>query len=406
MGRLARWRGIVGLAGRRLWRRATAIAPRQVAFTVSGIAIPVALLVVVTSISVGLAAGGTVASPDVDYWVVPESGASSPVVSVGGPRFGGVHDVSARLNERGDVAYATPVLLELVRAEAGAASEYVLAVGVVPGGDPVELAGASTAGLTPGDPHYANGDFDGPRTDEVVLSGAAGTLLGSATGDSLDLHLGGASRSVTVANVTAGSGASGNLPVVIVHLSELQTLTGAAAGDQADQLLVQTTDPGVRSVLAGLYPQSLVLEQRGFSAGQVVDSSLSLAVALAALAVALIVGTLSAATTLGLAVAASSGERAVLAAVGVSRRSRAAMLAVEALVVAAVGGLLGVVLGFAGVPLANRLATRFVSDVTVARWQPELGAYGLGVALLIGLLVLPYLLLVSRRTTTLESLSE
>lgn len=406
MGRFARWRGVVGLAVRRFWRRATAIAPRQVAFTISGIAIPVALLVIVTSISFGLAAGGTIQSQDVDYWVVPESGASSPVVSVGGPSFGAVHEVSARLNEREDVRYASPVLLELVRVGSGSGAEYVIAIGVVPGASPVELAGASTAGLTPGDPHYADGTYNGTWTDEAVLSHAASTLLETGAGERLQVHVGGTSRDVTVANASGPSAGSGNLPVLLMHLSELQSLTGAASGDQADQLLVQTTDPGVRPVLEGLYPRSIVLEKGGIATQQVLDSSLALAVGLTALAVALIVGALSAATTLGLAVAASSSERAVLAAIGISGRSRATMLAVEALLVSLLGGVVGVAAGFGGIPLANRLARRFLADVTVARWQPALAAYGLAVALAIGLLVLPYLLLVSRRTTTIESLIE
>ena len=417
VGRLARWRGVVGLALRRTWIRATQGAPRQVGFTVTGIALPVALLVVVSSVSLGLAAGGTVQSPDVDYWVVPESGASSPVVSVGGPRLGEVHPTSASLDARADVEYATPVLLELVRVRAGGSSgdgdrgttdgdEYVLAVGVVPGESPVEVAGASTAGLTPGDPHYADGAYDGPQTGEVVLSAGAATLLGVERGGSVSVAVGGSSQEFDVVNVSAAGSAATDLPVAVVHLAELQSLTGAARGDQADQLLVRTTDPGVRPVLESAYPRTVVVERGGIGAGRVVDSTLSLAVALAALAVALIVGVLFAATTLGLAVAASARERAVLAALGFSGRSRSAVVAVEALVVAVAGGLLGVALGFAGVPLSNRLAARLVAETTVARWDPLLVPYGLGVAVLIGLVVLPYLLVVSRRTTTMEALVE
>lgn len=413
MGRLARWRGVAGLALRRTWIRATRRAPRQVGFTVTGIALPVALLVVVTSVSLGLAAGGTVQSPDVDYWIVPESGASSPVVSVGGPRLGEVHRTSASLDARGDVAYATPVLLSLVRVRPsaggstdGPAGEYVLAVGVVPGESPVEVAGASTAGLAPGDPHYADGGYDGPESDEVVLSAGAATLLGVEPGGSVSVAVGGSSRELDVVNVSAAGSAATDLPVAVVHLAELQSLTGADRGDQADQLLVRTTDPGVRPALEAAYPRTVVVERGGIGAGRVVDSTLSLAVALSALAVALIVGVLFAATTLGLAVAASARERAVLAALGFSARSRSAVVAVEALVVAAVGGVLGVALGFLGVPLSNRLAARFVADATVARWDALFVPYGLGVAVLIGLVTLPYLLVVSRRTTTMEALVE
>ena len=407
MGRLARWRGVVGLALRRTWTRATRSAPRQVGFTVTGIALPVALLLIVTSVSLGLAASGTVASDDVDYWIVPESGASSAVVSVGGPQFGQVHPVGERLSARPNVEYATPVLLSVLPAEVGGTREFVLAVGVVPPATPIGVAGVSTAGLAAGDPHYADGGYDGPRTDEAVVSRPAASLLGLGRGDSLELTAaGGRNRTLSVANVSSAGTEAGELPVVLVHLSELQTLTGAADGDRADQLLVGTNDPAVRPALEGVYPRSIVLARGGLDAGGVADSSLALAVGLAALAVALTVGVLFAATTLGLAVAAASRERAVLAALGVSGRSRAAMLAVEALAVSLAGGLLGVGLGVAALPVANRLARRYVAEVTVAQFHPALVGYGLAAALAIGLLVLPYLLVMGRRTTSAASLVE
>ncbi len=404
--RRARWLGVVGLGLRRLRTRATRTAPRQVAFTVTGVAVPVALLLVVTSVSLGLAAGGTVASPDVDYWIVPESGGGSAVVPVEGPRFGRTHEAAARLADREDVADATPVLLELLRFEAGGTAEYVLAVGVVPGEAPLEVSGVSTAGLTPGDPHYAGGAYDGLRTDEVALSTGAAGLLGVSAGDDVRARTGaGGNRTLTVAGVS-GAGPGGDLPVAVVHLAELQTLSGAAADDAADQLLVRTTDPSVRPALERVYPRSTVVARGGLGVGRVAVSALSEALVAAPLAVALVVGALSAATTMGLAVAAASAERAVLAAVGFSGRSRAVLLAVEALALSLLGGALGVTLWWLALPLANRVAGRVVADATVARHHPELVAYGLAAAAAIGLLVLPYLLLVGRRTTTVEGLAE
>ena len=403
--RIATWLGLAGLAGRRLAARATRTAPRQVAFTVTGVALPVALLLVVTSVSLGLAGGGTVASADADYWLVPEDGAGSAVVPVEGPRFGSVHAAASRLEARDDVAHATPVLLELVHFEAGGRSAWVLAVGVVPGEAPLDVAGVSTAALAPGDPHYADGGYDGPRTDEVVLSSGAAALLDVDAGAAVTASTRRAARPLTVVAVDAGA-QGGELPVAVVHLAELQTLTGTAAGDAADQLLVHATAPSARAALAGVYPRSTVVERGGLGAGRVLDDDLATAVAAAALAVALVVGALSAATAMGLAVAASSADRAVLSAVGFSARSRAGLLAVETLALALAGGVLGVAGWLAAVPLANRVAARYVADTTVARVHPELAAYGLAAALAIGLLVLPYLLVVGRRTTTVEALVE
>lgn len=405
VGRVARWVGLVQLGWRRVHTRALRTAPRQTAFTISGIAIPVALLLVVTSLSLGLATGGTVASADVDYWIVPESGASSAVVGVEGPRFGQVHETAARLAARDGVRDATPVLVELLRLETPSGAEWVVTVGMIPGERPSTIAGVSTAGLTPGDPHYATGTYEGPLTNQVVLSSGASALLGATAGDGVRAIGSGTNRSLTVVNVS-GPAPTGDFPVAVVHLAELQSLTGAAGGDTADQLLVRTSDPSVRPALEGVYPRSTVVTRGGLGIGQAAGSALAVAVAAAALAVALVVGGLSASSSMGVAVAASSRERALLSALGFSPRSRAVVLAIEALVLAILGGLLGVAIWLASVPVVNRIGRSYVAETRVVSVHAELVAYGLGVAVVIGLLVLPYLLWIGRRTTRLEALVE
>lgn len=398
--RLARWRGLLGVAVHR------ALAPggaRQLWLTVAGVAVPVALLLVVTGMGFGLATESTVRSPGVDYWVVPEgASAGSSVVSVGGPQLGEVHATSARVNEWPEVEYSTPVLLEVVRVSSGEASEFVLAVGVVPRAAAESFVGVSTAGLTPGDPYFAAGDWTG----EAVLSTGAAAQLGAAEGSTLRVETTGAApdRDLAVTRIerTSGSGLA-DFPVVLVHLGELQALTGAEAGDRADQLLVKTAEPGVRPALAALYPNTLVLSRTGLAVRQTVRSELPLAMAGLAFVVALVVGGLFVASTMGLAVAAESRTRALLAALGFSGRSRAALVAIEALVVAVLGGVVGVGLGAAGILAVNAGARRVV-DLPVARFEPVLVGYGVGVAALIGLAVAPYLLVVSRRTTDMEAL--
>lgn len=409
--RLARWWGLVTLAGRRVLSSASGMESRQVALHVAGVAIPVALMLVVTSVSVGLATGTTVRSPDVDYWIVPESGnAQSAVVSVSGPQFGRVHQVSDRLNGREDIAYATPVLLELLQLQSGETTEYVLAVGVIPGETPTEIGGVSTAALAAGDPHFANGTYNGTWTGEAALSAAAAELLGARNGNTLAVSRPTGrpiNRTVTVVGTSRGGEAVvGELPIALVHLSELQTITGAAAGDQADQILVETTRPEAKAALATVYPRSVVLSRVGLTTREVGQSQLPLALGVAGLVVAVVLGLLFAASTMGLAIADDSRNRAVLRALGVSGRSRATIVATQALIVTLIGGIVGVGLGVVGVRVTNVLAQRYIVDVPVASFHPTLVAYGIGVALVIGLLTVPYLLVVSRRTTTIDALRE
>lgn len=408
--RLARWRGLFGLAGRRVAARATGQGSRQLWLTVAGVALPVALLLVVTSVSTGLATGATVTNPDVDYWIVPESGdAASAVVSVGGPQLGRVHATSTRLSERDGIDHATPVLRSMVQVRAASGrEEFVIAVGVVPRATPDRFAGVSTAGLSPGDPYFADGRYDGAHTGEAVLSAGAAELLGASAGSTLGVGAAsaGRNRSFTVVNVSEGGAtAGGTLPVMVVHLSELQAVTGADAGDRADQLLVSTTEPGVREALEGVYPESLVLTRSGLATQRLFDAALPRALSLTALAVALVVGVLFAGSTLGLAVAAEGRHRALLSALGVSGRSRAAVLAVEVTIVALVGGVAGAALGAAGAAAINLVALRTLTTLPVAVFRPVFVGYGLAVALAIGLATVPYLLAVGRRTTAVEDLT-
>lgn len=405
--RFARWRGILGVAVRRVGAMAGSRGSRQVWLTIIGVGVPVALMLVVTGLAFGLVSETTVRSPGVDYWIVPEAGtAQSSVVSVGGPQLGGVHGVSTQLSARPDVEYATPVLLELVKVTGDGTSEFVLAVGVIPREPGDEFVGVSTAGLSPGDPFYGNGSYDGVWTGEAVVSAGAAALLGTTPGSSLGIESSNAAgnRSFTVVAVGGEGSGLGEFPVVVVHLSELQWLTGAESGDQADQLLVKTSDPDVRPVLASVYPRTLVLSRTGLAVQQVIASDLPLALGGIALVVAVGIGSLFAASTMGLTIAADSTTSAVLAAIGFSARSRAALIATQAVTVTLLGGLLGVLLGAIGIGVINVAATRVVGEIPIARFDPVLVAYGVGAGVVIGLITVPYLVVVSRRTTTMEDL--
>ena len=171
-------------------------------------------------------------------------------------------------------------------------------------------------------------------------------------------------------------------------------------------ILVMAAGPGAKPALEGVYPRTLVVERGGATGVRVFDSALPLAMGAASLLVAVVVGVLFAASTMGLAIAADGRTRAVMAAVGVSGRSRAGVVAAQAIVLALAGGVVGVVLGVGGIGLTNVLSARYLGAPTVAEFHPVFVGYGLGVALLIGLLTVPYLLAVSRRTTTVGDLAE
>jgi hypothetical protein len=112
-----------------------------------------------------------------------------------------------------------------------------------------------------------------------------------------------------------------------------------------------------------------------------------------------VTGTLLVGTAFGFELAADSRSRDVLAALGVSARSRAGIVGVELGVVSLYGAALGVAV-WAVVGLVLRGAFRLLFDAPVVGLDPRFAVYGFAVAAGIGLLSLPYLLLLGSRSGT------
>lgn len=395
--RLARWRGLLGVGWQRVHHRLRNGGSRQTLVCVLGIALPVALLLLVVSISLGLVADPAT-SNGADYWVVPE-GASSAVTDVDSAQLGAVHPTAERVTERSDVEHASPMLVDFAVLNGPEAEGlHVLVVGVVPSESQHRVAPLPTHGLTPSDPYYANGSYDGEWTGEVVLSESAATELGVSEDGSVTPRGSGRNFTVTSVEPPAQAGLT-QLPIAVVHLSELQRLTGAHETDSADQLVVFAPDGTAETerALESLYPQTTVQTRGGLLSERGTDSQLPAAMSLAALLIALTTGTLLVSTAFGFELAADRRSREVLSALGVAGRSRAAIVGTELGVVSLYGGGLGVGIWAVGLAIANRLATaRF--GAPLAPHDPRFMLYGIGVAMLIGFLSLPYLLVVSWRS--------
>ena len=401
-GRGRRLAGLVRLGVHRTVARTT--RSRQVAFAAVGVALAVMLVVTVGGVALALASGSAVGG-DVDYRIVPAaSSVESIAVRVGGPKLGGVHGTTAELAEDPRIEYVTPIDFQVLRLSnpATGRAEYVLVAGVIPERG-ASVGGLSLSALRPGDPHYANGSFDGEWTGEMVVSEAAGRLLDATPGTSLRIEAA-PGRPFTVVGreeATLSSGI-GSVPVAVVHLAELQAITGGTVADQADQILVRTDDPSVRRDVERLYPRTEVVTAGDLS-GELSRSSLPLAVAVTALVTALTVGTLLVGTTMGLATVDDRRSLATFAAVGFSERSRVLLVLVEVLSTAVLGGVGGVALGVGGIALTNAASKRYVG-APVASVDARLLVAGVVVSVLIGLFAAVYPLWLSRRTPVVEVL--
>ncbi len=392
--RFVRLAGLVRIGTHRGLTRAVGAQNVRVLLSVVAVAVSITLLLVVTGLALGLGAETTTYGSGVDYWIVPEGGAGSALVSTGGPMLGETHATTATLEERDDVDYATPVLTHPVELESSTEREFVLAVGVVSAEGAPRVAGLDTTALTPGDPHHETGD----RTGEIVASEAAASILDVDRGDEVTFKS--TNETGTVVAVDERDDISADVPIVLVQLSELQTITGADDGDQADQILVDGTGSDLRSDLETVYSGTSVETRSGLLARDTADTDLSLALALGGLVIAIGVGTLFVATVLGMEVVANRNELAAMAAIGLAPSSRLTIIGIETVMTTLIGGALGVLGGTLGITTLNATAGQVLGTGTVAIFHPAMLGYGLVVAVVIGLLTIPYLYVLVRRLDT------
>lgn len=410
MGRVARVIGLLALGVHRVTGRVRAGRGRRTALSVVGVALAVGLMLIVTGTSLGLATQNSVYGANVGYWIVPQSASASTMpVSVGGPRFGSVHAASVHMSSFSGVHYATPVSFAVANLSTANASAYVLVAGVVVH-PAVTISGVDTTALASGDPHYANGTYNGSWTGQMVVSSGAAGLLNATDGTAVTFPAGhganaSAGRFHVVSVQSASANAVGSFPIAVVHSSELQSLTGSSDGDTAGRILVNTNRPSVRKRLASVYPDSKVVSASGGSLRTITDSKLALAVGLTAFVVAVVVGTLFVATSMGLEVTADRREFATLAALGLPWRSQALVLGAQTVTVTLVGGVLGAALGIGGIAATNQLAEFLLGTGRIARFTPVLAGYGIAVAVAIGVLAVPYLVWLLTRTSVLDNLS-
>ena len=233
----------------------------------------------------------------------------------------------------------------------------------------------------PGDPHYANGTYAGPRTGAVVLDQALATVLGVGVGSTVWASAQGAAGPADLpgwfANATALTivGISGPFWLIpsallaFLYLSEAQELSGghAVTSDTATLLLVHLHDPSAATTdqarLETAFPGLTV-----FTLSNILGAVAS-AVALYRTfgevigVVGVIVATLFTTTVLLMSVDDRSREIAVLRAIGHSRATIALLVLEESMMLAALGFGVGLAGGIVGTYALNDVLARLVTGL-------------------------------------------
>lgn len=408
MSRRTQLTAVIGLGIRRVIGRLRGAAPGRMAVCIAGVAVAIGLLVVVTGLSLGLASSTTVESDDIDYWIVPDdAGAGSVPLESESARLSQVHNVTAELRQDDRIEYVSPVVLQPLRLSnpATGESEYIIAVGVIPTTDQRRVANMNISALNSDYQHYAGGGYTGPWTGEFVASPSVAEQLGLTPGDQVTVENTDRSMTLTHINDQEMTAGFGEVPAIVMPLAELQSVTGLEAADEADQILVSTTDPAVESDLANIYPRTDVVSRGGLTGVDATPTSLPLAMALAATLVAGGIGVAFVATMMGLELTAGRRELAVLSAVGFSERARALVVVSETVTVAVLGGLVGVGLGTLTMVGVNAGVASTLGLPAIGTLTPGLIGYAFVAAVAVGVCAAPYPLYLTLRTNTLEELT-
>ncbi len=206
----------------------------------------------------------------------------------------------------------------------------------------------------------------------VVLSSSDAAQVDVSDGDSLTVNGPAGSAVLTVAVTEAG------LERAVLTRSDLDGLVEGAA---ASTLWVGLDDPGAAGAVVPHVQDAVAdsgeavgvtgaaVERAGYE--QVIDTMLG--VVLGLLAVAVVIALIGVANTLSLSVIERRRESATLRAIGLSKAQLRGMLAIEGLLIAGVGAVLGVVLGLVYGWAGSAAALGVMGDVVLAVPWREIG---------------------------------
>jgi putative ABC transport system permease protein len=332
--------------------------PARTTFTAAGIAVGVATIVALLSFTQGLreTAAGFVHLGGSDLGIF-QANVSDPTASILPASMVG------RLQARPEVARATPLLLlvEDVRGDAAA---------VVFGAEP---NGFFSRGLV-----LLEGHTPAPKASEILIGDRLAAQLHLAPGAAIAVH----GRPYRVAGVYH-TGILFEDSGAVLPLAQAQALAGRP-GEQTS--VVIELAPGVRAAQASrtlerAFPGTQAITDPGQALRAGANGTLISKAILVIVVIALLVGALSVANTMAMAIVERQGELGLLSTVGWSPLRVAALIFGEGVAVSLIGAAAGLLLGVIGGGLLTRAlgVSAYVS--------PSITAWGLGRGLLVGVAI-------------------
>jgi putative ABC transport system permease protein len=398
--------------------------PGRSALTALGIGLAVGLVVLLLAISNGIQTSASALATASGVDLVGAS-ANTTITSGEFPPLSGAHVLAQRIPAVdpnvasaspwlvGDLTFGNATLWADANSSSVPTSWSPTSSGTV-GWIPSDNVGIQTPDLyngtgftLPGDPHYANGTYSGPRTHEIVLDQGLASVLHAAVGSWVwaspssppsSTALPGWYANATAFQVVGISGPFWLIPsalLAFVYLSEYQEISGGATRgtDYASLLLIHLTDP-TRAPTDQVEIETAFPSLSVFTLSNIlgaIQHVVNLYRTFGELIglIGLVVAALFTTTVLQMSVDDRSRELALLRAVGHTRASVGSLVVEEALVLALLGLAVGLPIAYLGAYALNLVLLHLVSGLpsgfSFISFDLGVTLYGVLIVLVIGL---------------------
>ncbi|MDQ2052630.1 ABC transporter permease [Natronolimnohabitans sp. A-GB9] len=352
----------------------------RLGLAIVGIALAVLSMTLLAGVGMGVLETGEqqFEAADRDLWVTT---GETRLTTAGGGGFENVlsdsRNVSAEMESHEDVSTAAPLAFETVYVGTDPDDDFQTFVGTgVPGsGSVVQISEGEDLS---GDPHYADGSYDGERTNEVLIDEETARALDVEVGETV--HVGGSlaaarNTEATVVGISPTFEQMLGAPTVVMPLSELHQTTSTTHTEPATFITLTLEDgadtDAVQSDLQETYPEYEIRSNQEQLEAVLQEQALVLAAGGALVVLSLGVGIALSYTLLTLVVFQQRTAVAALTAQGVSSSLLVASIVGQGLAIGLVGGLLGVALTPPAVDLLNRLAAAVVGFDGLVQTDPR-----------------------------------
>lgn len=241
----------------------------------------------------------------------------------------------------------------------------------------------------PSDTYYADGTYDGERSNEVIIDAEAADRLDVDVGDTI--YVGGSiaaarDNEVTIVGISPTFEQMLGTSTVVMPLSELHETTGTTGTEPATFITVTLTDDAdseaVQADLSSSFPEYDIRSNQEQLEAVLQEQVLILAAGGTLVVLAVGAGIALTLNLLALVVFQQRQAFATLRAQGISSTLLVGSVFGQGLAIGFIGGLLGVVFTLPAVDLLNRLAEMVVGFDGLVQTAPEvlIGAFAIAVS--------------------------